>query len=97
MGGVISGRVPDNLWQGGNDAFRQMTEEEQEQSGAGSVASVPAQPLLAASAPNMWLITVAGAGGKLTGVFLAAAWASVGGAAARGGIRTTAFITHLGR
>lgn len=98
MGGAISSRVPDNLWQGANDAFRQMTRR------AGAVCrgkdphSAAALFLLAAPAPKIVaLITVAGAGGKLAGIFLAAAWASVGGATARGGIRTTALITHLGR
>src|SRR5690349_4695538 len=43
------------------------------------------------------LVSVAGAGCEFARVFGAAAWALVGGAAAWSGVRTTAFVAHLGR
>jgi hypothetical protein len=98
MGGPSGARSRDNLWQGGNDAFRQCHEEGQEQrSGAGALALLP---LITAPAPDRCscpLIALAGTGGEFARVFGAAAGTLVRGTAAWGGIGTTALVSHLGR
>ena len=104
MGGAISSMVPDNLWHGVNDAFRQGAvvrrkgqQEQPAEAGERVDVSCYCWLLLLLIGAAFCLVAIAGASGKFAGVFLAAAWASVGGATARGRIRTAAFITHLGR
>ena len=41
------------------------------------------------------LICLAGAGGKLFGVFLAPSWVGISGAASRSGFWTTTLVAHL--
>jgi hypothetical protein len=97
--------LPDNLWQRGNDAFRQRRE------GAEKVSHKKAQKaqnesrglnphtnafLFLCLLGLLWLITVAGAGCEFARVFGAAARALVRGPAAWCRVWTTALVTHLG-
>ena len=65
----MSGKGPDNLWHGGNDALRQVT-----------ITNRRYRSNRACFGAFLWLISVAGAGGKLV-VFFAAARGWIGGAA----------------
>ena len=96
-------RTPDNLWQEGNDGFRQCRKQDFTQRRKQDKDAKKSSPLsflcaFALFAPLREILgSVACAGGEFARVFGATAGTLVSGSAARGGLGPTALVAHLGR